>query len=141
MSGGLKGAGSLGLGNAFRDTAKPANSCGQKAASLTIRVSAAEKAQLEAEAGGASLSAVVRERVFSKKRRRGYSIADQVALSRLLRALAQSHLALDLEAICAASEAGEMPVGPALQDRLEQACDDVAAMRRDLIRALGLKSQ
>ena len=141
MSGGLKAAGSLGLGDAFRNTNKPAKTCGQKSASLTIRLSAEEKAQLEAEAGGASLSAVVRERVFSKTRKRGYSIADQVALSRLLRSLAQSHLALDLEAIYAASEAGEMPVGPALQDRLEQACDDVAAMRQDLIRALGLKSQ
>jgi hypothetical protein len=34
-----------------------------------------------------------------------------------------------------------MAVEPMLQDRLEQACDDVAAMRRDLIRALGVKAQ
>lgn len=125
----------------FAAAAVTDKSCGQKRSYVSFRVSAEEKAALEADAAGESLSAYVRDRVFDTSRRAkaSYSIQDQQALARVLRALASSNLALDLEAIAEASSAGELPVTDALAARLELACSDVAVMRLDLIKALGLR--
>jgi len=66
-------------------------------------------------------------------------MADKQALARVLRALAASNLAVDLEAVYRASLAGEIALLDGMTDVLERACDDVAAMRKDLVKALGLR--
>jgi hypothetical protein len=97
-----------------------------------------ERAKLEADANGAPLGRHIKDVVFRGKRK-GYEIADRQALARVLRALAESNLALDLEAVYRTSLSGEISLLDGMTETLQAACDDVAAMRRDLIKALGLK--
>ena len=127
------------LGGAFSSAGSKSRA--EKTHFVTVRLTAAEKQRLDREAAGESTSAYVRDRLFegSKRAKASYSIADQKALAQVLRALAQSNLALDLDAICHASETGELPITDALSARLHVACEDVAAIRKDLIRALGLR--
>jgi len=141
MSGGLNSASASALAPEFQSRAASDETCGQRSVYVSVRLSAAEKAQLEREAAGESVSGYVRDRLFgvSKRAKASYSIADQQALARVLRALAESNLALDLEAICQAAEEEDLPVEPILSAKLQEACDDVAAMRRDLVKALGLR--
>jgi len=123
----------------FASVSTAAKTCGKaKSSTLSIRLSPEERAELEAQAGDAPLGRHIKDQMF-RAQRRGAGIADRQALARVLRALADSNLAMDLAAVARASEAGEIGVSEGLNACLNQACSDVAAMRKDLIKALGLR--
>lgn len=112
---------------------------------ISIRVTAEERAHLERQAGGQTLSAFVRSRIFDKSgvaRRKGQRPdLDRVALARILALLGQSGIAQNLATIIEAIRTGTLEVGPELHGALEQAAADVMLMRHDLIQALGVKPE
>ena len=108
-----------------------------------MRLSDEEKARLCAEAGGRPLGAYVRDRLFgeaAQKRRvcRKPKVDDE-ALGRVLAALGQSRLSSNLNQIAKGVNMGTLPLTPDVQADVREACEAVAVMRRDLVKALGLQ--
>lgn len=114
-------------------------------APFSIRLSDAERAQLEAEAKGAPLGAYIKAKALEGEplriRRSGSSVQDQTALVRVLALLGQSHLANNLNQLARAANSGSLPMTPETEACLRQALDDVRVLRRLLITALGLKTE
>jgi hypothetical protein len=109
---------------------------------FSLRLRYEERAQLLAAAKGKPLGAYIRERLLgdeaSPRKRQGNSpLKDQEALGRVLGALGRSRLAANLNQLAKAVNSGSLPVTPETEADLKQACRDVAAMRADLLRALG----
>ncbi|MCG8323046.1 MAG: hypothetical protein MI921_26335 [Cytophagales bacterium] len=117
-----------------------------RAVYVSLRVTPEEKARLEHEAAGMSISAYVRERVFGeaarpRKTRGKFPVKDHEALARVLRALGRSNLAQDFDALSWAVRDGSVHLDPESARALQQACAEISAMHRDLITALGLKAR
>ncbi len=109
---------------------------------FSLRLTYEERAQLLAAAKGKPLGAYIRERLLgdeaSPRKRQGNSpLKDEEALGRVLGALGQSRLAANLNQLAKAVNTGSLPVTSETEADLKQACRDVAAMRADLLRALG----
>ena len=108
---------------------------------FSLRLTAEERARLEREAGSLTLSAYVRERLFgeapARRRRTRKPVEDHIALARVLAQLGQSSLASNVNQLARAVHVGTLPATPDTKAALDEACADVAAMRRDLMRALG----
>ncbi|MCK5749459.1 MAG: plasmid mobilization relaxosome protein MobC [Oricola sp.] len=113
---------------------------------FSIRFTEEERARLDREAGNRPLSAHIRKKLFGENaavrkppaRRPG---VDDAALATALSALGRSRLASNLNQIAKAAHLGALPVTDELQAELEAACAEIAAMRRDLMAALGLKAE
>lgn len=109
---------------------------------FSLRLTAEERARLEAEAAGKPLGAYVRSRLFGEdafpRKRKGKSpLKDQEALGRVLGALGQSRLSSNLNQLAKAVNTGSLPVTPETEADLRNACKEVLALRADLLRALG----
>ena len=109
---------------------------------FSLRLTHEERARLEAEAAGKTLGAYIRERLFggdvAPRRRRGNSpVKDHEALGRVLGALGQSRLSSNLNQLAKAVNTGSLPVTPETEAGLKEACREVAALRDELLRALG----
>jgi len=123
---------------------KPPRIASKPSRPVTIRFTHDERARLEQEAGERTLSAHVRSRLFGAKQHRGPDrrpSVDSVALARVLAMLGQSAVSTNLAAVTMAIRTGTLDAGPMTLAMLNQACTDVACMRRDLIRALGIKPE
>lgn len=115
-------------------------------APFSLRLSFEEKALLRAAANGVPLGAYIKAKLFDepleKVRRRNINpVKDHEALGRVLGALGKSRLSQNLNQIARAANMGALPVSPELEDELRQACADVEALRRELLRALGSQSE
>lgn len=66
---------------------------------------------------------------------------DYVLLGQILAALGKSELASSLCVLAVAAESGSLPVTDDIADQLQSACADVQAMRKELIKALGVQSE
>lgn len=110
---------------------------------LSIRVSDEERKKLKRDAGGGSVNAYVRQKLFgasaTPRNSKQKPSADIEALGRVLGALGRSRLASNLNQIAKAANVGALPVTPELEKELHDACADIRAMRRDLLKALGVK--
>lgn len=109
---------------------------------FSLRLTAEERARLEAEAGSEGLGAYIRSRLFDgaqtpRKRARRPSGDDQ-ALAQVLGALGQSRIANNLNQMAKAANSGSFLLTPEGEASLRAACDAVTGMRRILMRALGL---
>ena len=145
------------LGAAFDDAAPPS---AQKPARkpdhrkrvkpLSVRLNAQERAAVEKAAlGSPSMNAYLKSVLIGAgkapivKTRGKTPVKDFEALARVLGALGRSGIPDALERLVAAQErrASMMCRGGNAQvdNTLVQACADIAAMRRDLVAALGLK--
>ena len=116
-----------------------------KPAPFSLRLSQDERARLLLEAGDQTLGAYIRERLFGDslpKRRphRRRPIKDEQALAQALGQLGNSHLANNLNQLAKAANTGSLSVSRETEEALRQAIDDVHAMRRMLMQALGLLS-
>ena len=144
-AGALRGAfGASGGGGVQPAPAEP-NEGRERPVYVSLRVTPEEKARLVRDAAGMSLSAYVRERIFGeaarpRKTRGKFPVKDHEALARVLRALGRSNLARDFDALAWAVDGGSVRLDPESARALRQACADIAAMRRELITALGLKA-
>ncbi|MBL4616605.1 MAG: hypothetical protein JKY46_02835 [Robiginitomaculum sp.] len=117
----------------------------------SLRLTHDERALLDRAAGKLPLSVYIRSKLFgdavSKRsfkhppRRKHLPSFDQKAIAQLLGALGQSRLASNMNQIAKAANIGALPVSEDLVAELHAACADIAAMRNDLISALGLMAR
>lgn len=106
-----------------------------------LRLSFEERARLEQLADGQPLGAYIRSRLLdAPPRRKSLSVNDKDALLRVLGQLGQSRLANNLNQLAKQANLGTLPITPDTEAALQQAADDVAAMRKLMIDALGLDS-
>lgn len=113
---------------------------------FSIRFTPEERARLDREAGNRPLSAHIRKKLFGEaadprkgvKRRPG---VDDAALAKALSALGQSRLAPNMNQLAKAANAGRLRLKPEAEAELRRACADIAVMRGELMKALGLKAE
>ncbi|MEO1291606.1 MAG: hypothetical protein AAFV62_02035 [Pseudomonadota bacterium] len=109
---------------------------------LSVRLSFEERAQLERDAGGLPLSSYIKGRLFDSsakplKRRRKSPVEDNAALARALNVLRHSNLGASMQALANAASNGRSRFTREQRKQVEQACDDIAAMRSAILEALG----
>jgi hypothetical protein len=109
---------------------------------FSIRFTFEERARLDAERGRSALSAHIRDCLFgddvTPRRKSGSSpVKDGEALGRLLGALGGSRLSNNLNQLAKAVNTGSLPVSPETEADIVAACEEVRALRADLLRALG----
>lgn len=113
----------------------------KRAAPFSLRLSAGERAQLEAEAKGAPLGAYIKAKALGAPLRihkRGLAIGDRKALASVLALLGQSRLSSNLNQLARLANVGALPMTPETEAELRASLSDVRAMRGFLIAALGL---
>ncbi|MCW5698533.1 MAG: hypothetical protein KIT00_01700 [Rhodospirillales bacterium] len=113
------------------------------ASPFCLRLTQEERARLETEAAGMALGAYVRSRLFGedagpRRTRNRHPVKDHKALGQVLGELGASRLASNLNQLARAANSGSLPVTPETEAALRDACDAVAAIRADLMKALGL---
>ena len=107
-----------------------------------MRLTYEERAILEAQAEGKPLGAYIREKILGDKastrtRRRNSPVKDKEALWRVMGALGASRLSANLNQLAWAVISGSLLVTPEPEAELKDACQEIADMRADLLRALG----
>ncbi|MFP7675139.1 plasmid mobilization protein [Marivita sp. S0852] len=110
---------------------------------FSLRLTHEERARLEAEAGDLSLSAYIRECLFGeeaspRKASGKRPVEDKEALGRVMGALGNSRLSSNLNQLAKAVNTGSLPVTPETEAELVEACEGIAQIRADLLKALGL---
>ena len=110
---------------------------------FSLRLSFEDRAALEKAAAGMPLGAYIRWRALDPDkpppRSRGkFPVKDHQALGRVLGELGRSRLANNLNQLARAVNSGSLPVTPDTEIAIRAACEDIALMRADLIKALGL---
>jgi len=113
-----------------------------RAKPFSIRLTPAEKATLEARAGGEPLSVFIRKVLLddaSGRRviRRQSPVRDGAALGRVLATLGQSGIGKNLNALALQANAGTLYFDENTKAHVRQACDDLRAIRLLLLDALG----
>ena len=107
---------------------------------FSIRLSATERAQLEAEAQGMPLGAYIKRKALNGPAlRQRASIADRAALAQILALLGQSRIANNLNQLAHAANVGILEQTPEEQAELAFCLASIAQMRGLLIQSLGLK--
>ena len=111
---------------------------------VSLRMTFEEKARLERDAAGMSLSSFIRWRLFdpgnaAPKTRGKFPVKDQQALARLLAHLGQSRLANNLNQLARAANSGSLPITPDTEAAINDAAEEVRWMRRILLEALNLE--
>ena len=116
----------------------------KRPAPFSLRLTFEERAQLEKEANGTSLSNHIKWRLFetdkpAPKKRGKVPVKDHKMLAKVIAKLGQSRLASNVNQLARAVNTGSLPVTPETETDLLQATRDIAAMRNMLIAGLGLK--
>ena len=131
------------ISEGFNKAANPPSDA-NKPKTVTIRLTAEERALLEDEAGDFTLSSYIRLCLFGDKvprhRTRGKKvIKDHEALAMVLSLLARTHIANNLNQLAKAANSGTLPPSPQIALYLKEARDHVIAIRLDLLKALGFR--
>ena len=110
---------------------------------FSLRLTLEERARLERQAAGLSLGAYIRERLLgsgetSRRTRGKFPVRDHAALAQVLALLGRSELAASLATLARAASTGSLPVPPETEATLQKACQDVAAVKSMLMKALGI---
>lgn len=108
-----------------------------------LRLTKAEREQLEAEAGNRPLGAYIRELLFgaqaAPRRKRRRPAADQELLAKVLGMLGASRLASNVNQLAKAAKLGLLVgVAPDVVQKIMEACADIRMMRDALLSALGM---
>lgn len=116
---------------------------GAAARPISVRLTEEEKRLLLERAGSIPLATYIRNLLLQQeyqapRRRARNPVKDQEALARVLAALGQSRIANNLNQLAKAANIGALAVAPETEHEIREVCEAVAAMRRDLMRALGL---
>lgn len=115
-------------------------------APFSLRLTFEERAQLEKDAAGMSLSAYIRTRLFDseapKRRTRGkHPVKDHTELGKLLGELGKSRIANNINQLAKAVNSGSLEVSPDTEQSIQNSCGDISWIRRTLIVALGLLAE
>ncbi len=110
---------------------------------FSIRLTDDERQLLLQRAGRLPLGTYIRDLILAedlqtKRRRWTNPVKDHDALARVLASLGQSRIGNNLNQLAKAVNFGILPVTVETERDLSEACMAVAAMRYDLMRALGL---
>lgn len=110
---------------------------------VSLRLTFEEKARLQADAAGMSVSEYMRWRLFDPNnpppRRRGKNpVKDHKALAQALGLLGQSRLSSNLNQLARSANTGSLPVTPDTEAALLHALNEIHEIRRLLIEALNL---
>lgn len=112
---------------------------------LSFRVTPSERATIKRLAGKRPISTYLRHAALNGKalpRRKAHAPdVNDVLVAQILAKLGQSRLASNLNQLAKAANMGALPLDEHLVSDLQQASRDVQAMRRDLIKALGVKAE
>jgi len=133
------------LKNTFRTSDPKSKTKTKRPAPLSLRLSVYERAMLEEHAAGTPLGSYIKSRLFTednappRKTRGKTPVKDYQALAKVLGALAALNIFGDINTLLNAADTGKIKLKPETERTLQKAGTDVIAMRRDLIRALGLK--
>lgn len=113
---------------------------------VSLRLTADERQRLESFANGKPLSTFIRNQVLGEDatpRKPVRSVkrpaCDEVAVARVLRKLGEARMLKELETLHWALEIGSVSLSKTSEMALQQACADIKTLRRDLMRALGLR--
>lgn len=112
---------------------------------FSLRLTFEERARLEELAGSEPLGSYIKRKVFNGKgagarrarSRKRRPIKDEKKLAQVLAMLGQSRIANNLNQLAKAANIGTLPMMPDTERDIRRACADVALMRRELLRALG----
>lgn len=110
---------------------------------LSIRLSRAERAELEARAGDLPISTYAKSLLFAVTAKparlspRNPSLDHQI-LGQLLEALGQAEIAPHLAVLADAARSGSLPFDDVTADQIERRVTDIAWMRSQLMEALGV---
>ncbi|MFV0297193.1 MAG: hypothetical protein ACK5JT_13860 [Hyphomicrobiaceae bacterium] len=109
---------------------------------MSIRLSGQERERLEFRAGKLPLSTYIRGVLFDEDRPsvRTYgrkALADRAEGARILSTLGRASLTVNLASLADAAQSGSLIADEATVSRIIEACDDLAAIRAMLLRALG----
>lgn len=112
---------------------------------FSLRLSAVERAQLEAQAGNQPLGSYIRFRLLGdqaeKRRRSRRPQIDQTTVARLLAELGKSRLASNMNQLAKAANIGTLDVDAETAREIREACKAILDMRAALIKALGVKPE
>lgn len=122
--------------------AKAENLKKKREAPFSLRLTFDERAALEKAANGVPLGAYIKAVLFGEdlekvRRRNTNPVADHAALGQVLGKLGASRLSANLNQLAHAANIGTLPLTSDVEDDLRDACADVAAMRKELLNALG----
>jgi hypothetical protein len=112
-------------------------------APLSVRLTPAERADLEARAGDVPVSTYAKGLLFAVTARparlssRNPTLDHQI-IGQLLGALGRAEIAPHLRELAEAARSGSLPLDEITTAQLHEACHDVALMRSELMRALGV---
>lgn len=113
----------------------------KREAPFSLRLTFEERAALKAMAGDVPLGAFIKAVLFDAAphtlKRKNLTVSDDEALGRVLGSLGKSRLSNNVNQLAKAVNIGALPVTPETEADLKQACADIAAMRQELMRALG----
>lgn len=144
----MREAHKLPISQAFNDASGPPTPTGRKKktpAPFSLRLSADERARLEAEAGGKPLGAYIRERLLGpnadKRRIQRKPRIDEQKIAIVLAELGRSRLSSNLNQLAKSANMGTIDISRDVEQELKDACGAVLAMRDALIIALGLKPE
>lgn len=114
---------------------------GDRPAPFSIRLSTAEKAVLQAQAGQVPLGTYVRGLILGqsagKRSARRAPSHERSEVAQVLAQLGQSRIAESLSALASQAAMGGLLADTETAARLRQTCDEVSAMRGMLMQALG----
>jgi len=123
----------------------PPTNAARRTSPFSLRLTEAERARLEREAGGAPLGAFIKAKALGdtkvRLRRTGLSIQDREALARVLALLGSSRLANNLNQLAYAANIGALPFTTEVESELRETLEDVREMRALLLQALGIKQE
>jgi hypothetical protein len=112
----------------------------KRPAPFSLRLTFKQRAQLEQEAEGMSISAYILRRLFGADSQapqwRRAPARNQKALAAVLGMLGQSRLANNVNQLAKHANQGTLPVTPETEAMLREAAADIAAMRTALMAAL-----
>lgn len=116
---------------------------GTTARPFSIRLTEDERRLLLERSGKQPLATYLRDLILgaasqAPRQRSVSKVQDGEALARVLAALGQSRIASNLNQLAKAVNIGVLPVTPETDRDISEACSAIIAMRRDLMRALGI---
>lgn len=110
---------------------------------FTLRLTDAERAELERRAGELAVGSYIKAVLFAGggERRRGARrpVKDHAALAQVLACLGQSRLGESLDRLSRAAESGTLFIDDDVPVAIRRACEDIAVIRLLLMRSLGFR--
>lgn len=123
---------------------KPRHKTTRDCPRVTLRLSIEDHERLKVLAGSMALATYIRAKALSqnlprRKPRSPASVADKRALAQILGLLGQSRIANNLNQLAYHANIGSLAMDEMTKNQIEEAYDHVLVMRKELVRALGLR--